>query len=59
MAIPVELNEAAANRRRVYFQCFNAVDGITPEVAVAGSPQLSLNGAAWTSTGISAANLLV
>ena len=46
-------NQATAAKRRVYFDCRDATDGLTPETGEAGGqPQISTNGAAWTSTGI-------
>lgn len=51
--IPVKKNEATAARRRVYFHCVDATDGMTPETAEAGGqPQISVDGGAWTNTGI-------
>jgi hypothetical protein len=53
MAITVNPNEATAANRRMYFQCVDIGDGMTPETAEAGGqPQISTNGAAWTDTGI-------
>lgn len=44
---------ATASKRRVYFQLVDATDGYTPEVDEAGGqPQISVDGAAWTDTGI-------
>ena len=49
----VKATEATAARRRVYFHLVDAVDGLTAETGEAGrQPQISSNGAAWTSTGI-------
>jgi hypothetical protein len=46
-------NEPTALRRRAYFYCVDATDGITPETGeAAGQPQVSLDGAAWTDTGV-------
>lgn len=53
MAIVIQPNEANAVNRRVYFQCGDATDGMTPETGEAGGqPQISSNGGAWTNTGI-------
>lgn len=49
----IKTNEATAARRRVYFHCVDATDGITPETEeAAGQPQISVDGASWTNTGI-------
>lgn len=46
-------NDATAAHRRVYFQCVDATDGITPETGEAGGqPQISTDGGAFTNTGI-------
>lgn len=46
-------NQSTAAKRRVYFFCVDATDGITPETGEAGGqPQVSTDGAAWTDTGI-------
>lgn len=46
-------NQATAAKRRIYFDCRDATDGITPETGEAGGqPQISTNGGAWTGTGI-------
>ncbi len=51
--LQVSKNEATAARRRVYFYCVDATDGITPETGEAGGqPQVSLDGAAFGDTGI-------
>jgi len=51
--IPVKKNEATAARRRVYFHCVDATDGMSPETGEAGGqPQISVDGASWTNTGI-------
>ncbi len=48
----VQASTPTASQRRVYFQLV-ATDGITPALGEAGGqPQISTNGAAWTSTGI-------
>lgn len=53
MPVLVLANEATAGRRRVYFHCVDATDGITPETGEAGGqPQVSTNGGAFTNTGI-------
>jgi len=45
-------NEAVAARRRAYFQCVDVADGMTPELGeVGGQPEISIDGAAWTSAG--------
>lgn len=50
----ITVNQSVASRRRVYFHLV-APDGITPALnEAAGQPQISLDGGAWTSTGISA-----
>ena len=49
----VKTNEATAARRRVYFQCVDVTDGITPETGEAGGqPQKSVDGAAFADAGI-------
>jgi hypothetical protein len=49
----VKMNEATAARRRVYFYCVDATDGMTPETGEAsGQPQCSLDGESFTNTGI-------
>jgi hypothetical protein len=46
-------NQATAAKRRVFFDCRDATDGLTPETGEAGGqPQISTNGGAWTNTGI-------
>jgi len=53
MSLLIKANESSAARRRVYFDCRDATDGITPETGEAsGQPQVSTNGAAWTNDGI-------
>lgn len=50
--IRINKNEATAARRRVYFFLVGT-DGITPATGEAGGqPQVSVDGGAWTSTGI-------
>jgi hypothetical protein len=49
----VRKNEATAARRRAYFYCVDATDGMSPETGEAGGqPQVSLDGEAFTNTGI-------
>lgn len=51
--IQIQTAEETAALRRVYFQCVDETDGLTPEAAEAGGqPQISINGVAWTNTGI-------
>jgi hypothetical protein len=51
--IRVLKNEATAARRRAYFYCVDATDGMTPETGEAGGqPQISVDGGAFTNTGI-------
>ena len=51
--IIVRKNEATLARRRVYFHLVGVTDGMTPATAeAAGQPQISVDGAAWTDTGI-------
>lgn len=51
--IQIQTAEETAALRRVYFQCVDATDGLTPETGEAGGqPQTSTNGEAWTNTGI-------
>jgi hypothetical protein len=46
-------NQPSNVKRRVYFDLRAAADGLTPATQEAGGqPQISLNGAAWTSEGI-------
>jgi hypothetical protein len=46
-------NQATAAKRRVFFDCRDATDGLTPETGEAGGqPQISTNGGSWTNTGI-------
>jgi hypothetical protein len=48
----IKASEATAARRRIEFHLVGT-DGITPATGeAAGQPQISTNGAAWTSTGI-------
>jgi|GEM_PF-5757050 len=55
--ILIKANETSAGRRRVFFQLVDASDGITPETGEAGGqPQLSINGGAWSDTGIGTLN---
>jgi hypothetical protein len=49
----VQVDEATAAQRRVYFHLVDATDGITAETGEAnGQPQISSDGAAWTNAGI-------
>jgi hypothetical protein len=49
----IKANESTAARRRVYMHLVDATDGMTPELGeVGGQPQVSVNGGAWTNTGI-------
>ena len=51
MAIHVKQNEATAAKRRMYFHCVDATDGMTPENGEGGGqPQLSVNGASWANS---------
>lgn len=53
MQIRINKNESTPSRRRLYFQCFDVVDGITPETGEeGGQPQVSVDGSSWTSVGI-------
>jgi hypothetical protein len=53
MPVLVFANEATAALRRVYFHLVDATDGITAETGEgAGQPEVSSDGAAFTSTGI-------
>lgn len=53
MPILIKAGETTAERKRVYFQCVDATDGITPETGEAGGqPQVSINGNAFASLGI-------
>ena len=46
-------NQATASKRRVYFLCVDATDGITAEVGEAGGqPQISTDGGGWVDAGI-------
>ena len=50
--LDIQASEATATRRRVYFHLVGT-DGITPATGESGGqPQISTNGATWTSTGI-------
>lgn len=56
----VRQNEAVASERRVFFDLRDATDGITAEAAeTSGQPQISVNGGAWTTTGIGALAAIV
>lgn len=49
----IKEGETVAARRRVYFDPKDVTDFNTPELSEAnGQPQISVNGAAWTNTGI-------
>ncbi len=49
----VRRNEAVGLLRRVYFSLVDVTDGYTPETGEAGGqPEISIDGAAYTSTGI-------
>jgi len=49
----VNKNESTAARRRFYFYLVDATDGKTPEEEEnGGQPQISIDGATWTNTGI-------
>lgn len=51
MAIAVWQSEATAARRRMFFHCVDATDGITAEPGEAGGqPQISTNGGSWGNT---------
>jgi len=48
MAIQIKQNETNAAKRRMYFHCVDANDGITPENGEnGGQPQISINGGSW------------
>jgi hypothetical protein len=58
MSRQVTVNEMNATRRRVYFHIV-AADGIVPADGEAGGqPQISIDGAAWTATGIGVLSLI-
>ena len=49
----ITANEATASKRRMFFYCVDATDGMTPETGEAGGqPQISTDGGAFTNTGI-------
>jgi len=53
MALLIQAGETTAARKRVYFQCVDASDGMTPETGEAGGqPQISTDGAAFADAGI-------
>jgi len=55
----IKHNESTASRRRVYFQLVDATDGLTAETGEAsGQPQISIDGATWTDTGIGTLNAI-
>lgn len=47
----IERGEPDAAKRRIYFHCST---GGTPQTGFGGTPEISINGAAFTTTGISA-----
>jgi hypothetical protein len=50
--IQMKTNEATAARRRVFFHCVDATDGMTPETGEGGGqPQISTDGASWAGSG--------
>lgn len=53
MSRQIQVGETTDSQRRVYFHLVDATDGITAELGEAGGqPQISIDGAAWTDTGI-------
>ncbi len=53
MAKLVKAGETTATKKRLYFYCTDATDGLTPEAGEAGGqPQISINGGDFTDTGI-------
>lgn len=51
----VRAGETTAAKRRVYFLCVDATDGITPETGEAGGqPEISINGGEFAADGIGA-----
>ena len=53
MEVRINKNESTSARRRLYFQCFDATDGITPETGeTGGQPEISRDGSGWSTTGI-------
>lgn len=55
--ILIKSSETSASRRRVFFQLVDASDGMSPETGEAGGqPQVSINGGAWSDTGIGTLN---
>lgn len=53
MSRDILAGQATATKRRVFFHCVDATDGLTPETGEdGGQPQISVDGAGWTSTGI-------
>lgn len=53
MPLTIYRGETNVTRRRIFFQCVNAVDGLTPELGEAGGqPQISVSGTAWVSANI-------
>ena len=52
MPIVIQAGETTAARRYVFFQCVSPTDGTAVTTEVGRQPQISVNGAAWTNTGI-------
>jgi len=53
MALLIQAGETTAARKRVYFQCADATDGMAPETGEAGGqPQISTDGGAFADAGI-------
>lgn len=50
--IPVTANEATATQRRAYFFIRLAADGVSAASKSGSQPQISVDGATWTNTGI-------
>lgn len=49
----VKAGETTPEKKRMYFYCVDATDGITPEPGEeGGQPQISINGGAFTNSGI-------
>jgi hypothetical protein len=47
----IERGEPDANKRRIYF---HASSGSSPQTGQSGTPEISINGGSWTTSGISA-----
>lgn len=45
-----QASEPTATKRRIFFQCVDATDGITPETGLTGAGRISKNGAATAAT---------